>query len=132
MSNFAYVRDGRVVDVICAEQDFIDLITQNKLDRNPQDTGRWIQTSYNTRAGVHYGPDGLPDGGPALRDNFAGIGYHYDENLDSFYPPRPYDTWVLNMDTLQWEAPVPFPTDDQLYCWDPTTNNWKQISHLGE
>ena len=129
MSNFAYVRDGRLVDVICAPQNFIDLITQNKLDRNPQDTGRWIQTSYNTRAGVHYGPDGLPDSGVALRVNFAGIGYNYDENLDAFYPPRPYDTWILNVDTCQWEPPVPYPEDDTMYRWDPTINNWAPWSY---
>lgn len=117
MSNYAFVRDGRVVDVIVAEQDFIDQLPATG-------TGSWIQTSYNTHGGVHYGPDGQPDGGVALRENFAGIGYHYDSNLDAFYPPRPYDTWILNMDTLLWEAPVDYPADGHLYQWNPATNNW--------
>jgi hypothetical protein len=117
MSNYAFVKDGRVVDVIVAEQDFIDQLPGTG-------TGSWIQTSYNTRGGVHYGPDGQPDGGVALRKNFAGIGYHYDAEQDAFYPPRPYDTWILNMDTLTWQPPVAYPEDGNLYRWDPATNNW--------
>lgn len=117
MSNYAFVKDGRVVDIIVAEQEFIDQLPNTGV-------GQWIQTSYNTRAGVHYGQDGQPDGGTALRKNFAGIGYHYDAELDAFYPPRPYDTWTLDPETATWTAPVAYPTDGQLYQWDPATNNW--------
>lgn len=80
MSHFAQVKDGIVVNVIVAEQDFIDTGLVG-------DPAEWIQTSYNTRDGVHYGPDGLPDGGIALRQNYAGIGYTYDPVLDAFFPP---------------------------------------------
>ena len=47
MSHFAEVIDGKVVRVIVAEQDFIDSGAVG-------DASRWIQTSYNTRQGVHY------------------------------------------------------------------------------
>ena len=120
MSHYAYVRDGVVTDVICAEQDFIDLITQQKLDRNPQDTGHWIQTSYNTRGGIH-----LQNGTP-LRKNFAGVGDLYNEQADAFYRPRPYDTWILNTETYLWEAPVELPVDEKKYTWNPATNNWRE------
>ena len=58
MSHFAKVLDGKVVQVIVAELEFFDTF----VDSSP---GQWIQTSYNTRGGVHYGPDGKPDGGIA-------------------------------------------------------------------
>ena len=122
MSHYAFVRDGLVVDVIVAEQDFIDLITQQALDRNPTGTGEWIQTSYNTHAGQHTA------GGTPLRKNFAAIGYLYDPEADAFYPPKPYDTWILDTDTYQWRAPVPYPEDQGLCAWDPATNTWQPVA----
>jgi hypothetical protein len=99
MSHFAKVLDGKVVQVIVAELDFFDTF----VDSSP---GQWVQTSYNTRGGVHYGPDGEPDGGAALRGNYAGIGYTYDGANDVFYAPQPEPEWALNTITWLWEAPV--------------------------
>ena len=73
--------------------------------------GVWVQTSYNTRGGVHYNPEtGEPseDQTKALRYNYAGIGYTYDDALDAFIAPKPALTdvisdWVLNEDTCLWE-----------------------------
>jgi hypothetical protein len=76
--------------------------------------GRWIQTSYNTRGGIHYLPDDqrdenghkIPSGKPHLRYNFAGIGFYYDEVKDAFIPPKPVDLagkWIFNDDTCLWE-----------------------------
>jgi hypothetical protein len=100
MSHFAKVLDGKVVQVIVAEQEFFDTF----VDSSP---GQWMQTSYNTRGNVHYGPDGEPDGGIALRGNFAGIGYIYDAQNDVFYEPQPDASWILNEQTWLWEAPPP-------------------------
>ena len=118
MSHFAKVENGVVTQVIVAEQDVID--------SGLFGTG-WVQTSYNTHGGVHYGQDGQPDGGVALRKNYAGIGYSYDEQLDAFIPPQPYPSWVLNGDTCLWQAPVPYPEDGQKYEWDEETISWKLI-----
>ena len=120
MSHFAKVLDGKVIQVIVAEPEFFDTF----VDSSP---GQWIQTSYNTRGNVHYGPDGQPDGGVALRGNYAGIGFNYDASIDAFYPPQPYPSWVLSPLTLLWEAPVPYPTDDKLYKWDEATTSWVEI-----
>ena len=69
--------------------------------------GRWIQTSYNTRGGVHYGPDGEPDDGMPLRYNYAGIGFTYDEVRDAFIAPEPEPVagggWILDDETLTWQ-----------------------------
>ena len=126
MAHHAKVLDGKVVQVIVAEPDFFDTF----VDSSP---GSWIQTSYNTRGGVHYGQDGQPDGGVALRGNYAGIGYTYDNSytIDSvvgvFYAPQPYPSWILNTSTFLWEAPVPYPTDGKNYVWDEATLSWVLI-----
>jgi hypothetical protein len=71
MSHFAEIDDdGIVLRAIVAEQDFIDSGLVG-------DSSNWIQTSYNTHGGVHYGQDGEPDGGTQLRKNYAGTGYTY-------------------------------------------------------
>ena len=121
MSHFAKVLDGKVIQVIVAEPDFFDTF----VDSSP---GSWIQTSYNTRGGLHYGSDGHPDGGTALRGNYAGIGYVYDAANDVFYAPQPFHSWVLNKSTWLWDAPVAYPIDGKLYVWDEPTLGWVQIT----
>ena len=82
MSHFAEISGSTVTRVIVAEQDFIN--------SGAVGTGsNWIQTSYNTHGGVHYGPDGEPDGGVALRKNYAGVGYTYNSGSDAFISPQP-------------------------------------------
>jgi hypothetical protein len=50
--------------------------------------GRWKQTSYNTRGGVHHDPvTNQPDGGVPRRMNYAVIGGTYDAARDAFIPP---------------------------------------------
>jgi len=61
------------------------------------------QTSYNTFQGVHYDENRKPDGGKALRGNYAGIGYIYDPSLDAFLPPQPNNT-ILNPVLFRYEA----------------------------
>ena len=92
MSHFAKVVDGKVTQVIVAEQEFFNTF----VDSSP---GTWIQTSYNTRGNQH--PEGRP-----LRGNYAGIGYTYDATNDVFYAPKPSDTAVLNETTWLWEDTV--------------------------
>ena len=127
MSHFAKVIDGIVTEVLVIEQDVID----TGLFGNPSS---WIQTSYNTRGNIHYGPDGQPDGGVALRGNFAGIGFIYDKEYDVFYAPKPYASWVLNEDTCLWEAPIPYPGPEWNldndpspgWIWDEDMKGWKK------
>jgi hypothetical protein len=121
MAHFAKVQDGIVTQVIVAEPEFFNTF----VDTSP---GEWIQTSYNTRGGVHYAPNSNdPDGGEALRKNYAGIGFTYDRGRDAFIPPRPYASWTLNDSTCLWEAPVSYPTDGQDYIWNEDTTSWDLI-----
>ena len=123
MSHFAKVENGTVTQVIVAEQDVID-------------TGMfgsgWIQTSYNTRGGVHYNQNNEPseDQSRALRKNYAGVGYTYDSERDAFIPPQPYASWVLDDATCLWTAPVAMPTDDKQYNWDESTQSWVEAQNI--
>ena len=124
MSHFAQIDEQNIVtQVIVAEQDFIDGLT---------DSGSWVQTSYNTYGGKHYDPEtGLEDDVTPLRKNYAGIGYTYDSDRDAFIPPKPYESWVLNEDECLWYSPVECPelTQEQIdsrtyYKWDEETLSW--------
>lgn len=123
MGHFAKVNNGVVEQVIVAEPEFFDTF----VDSSP---GVWLQTSYNTRGGVHYDPaTGEPsaDQSKALRKNYAGIGYSYDATRDAFIPPKPYASWILDDQTCLWNAPVPYPTDGKHYQWDEATTSWVEI-----
>lgn len=69
----------------------------------------WKQTSYNGNFRVRY----------------AGRGYSYDPTLDAFIPPKPFESWVIDTDTVNWKAPLEEPTltQEQIdagssYRWD--------------
>lgn len=114
MSHFAKVCDGKVVQVIVAEPEFFDTF----VDSSP---GTWIQTSYNTYGGKHL------LGGTPLRKNYAGIGYTYDSARDAFIPPQPFTSWTLNEESCLWEAPIPMPTDGEMYSWDEANQTWVKV-----
>jgi hypothetical protein len=64
------------------------------------------------------------------RKNYAGVGYTYDAERDAFIAPKPFDSWVLNEETCQWEAPIIYPNDGERYVWNETVLNW-QLLDLG-
>ena len=116
MGHYARVTDGVVTNIIVAKVEFFDTYVDDTV-------GDWIKTSYNTVGGVHYGQDGNPDGGVALRYNFAKIGGSYDAEADAFYEEQPYPSWVLNTDTYLWEAPVAKPSG-VASIWIEETRSW--------
>jgi hypothetical protein len=60
-----------------------------------------------------------------IRKNYAGIGYTYDPALDAFIAPKPFDSWLLNEETAQWEAPIAYPTDGLIYSWKEELGDWE-------
>jgi hypothetical protein len=119
MKSYAVLNsDNRVINVISIDAEMVA-------------TGLWgdphfvKETCKDTKAGIHYGPDGLPDGQPGLRKNYAGIGYTYDRELDAFIPPSPYPSWIVNPDTGLWEAPVPLPDQVDFYQWNERWLSWE-------
>jgi|TARA_Y100000034_G_C6846711_1_gene383630 hypothetical protein len=120
MSHFAEIdKDGVVLRVIVAEQDFINTGLVG-------DSYKWIQTSINTSGGVHYDQNYKPDDGLALRMNYAEVGGTYDKTRDAFIPRKDFDSWTLNEETCRWEPPTPEPIDKPHY-WDESTTSWKEI-----
>ena len=121
MSHFAEIDENNIVlRVIVAEQDFIDSGAVG-------DPKKWIQTSYNTRGGVHYitsSSTPSADQSKALRKNYACVDYLYDPVLDAFIPPKPFLSWTLNKDTCYWDPPIPCPEGDVLYVWDEPSLQW--------
>lgn len=123
MAHYVKVVNGVVTNGIVASPEFFERF----IDDSP---GQWLQTSYNTRGGIHYDPNSnVPsqDQSKALRKNYAGIGYTYDAQRDAFIPPKPYNSWVLNEDTCLWDPPIPYPTDGKDYKWDEPTVSWVEI-----
>lgn len=109
MSHFAEIDKNNIVLRVLvgdnnAPNEGLDWIIENL-------GGRWIQTSYNAN----------------FRKNYAGIGFTYDEERDAFIPPKPFESWLLNEETCQWVAPVPYPEDDIEYMWDELVQDWQAV-----
>jgi len=61
------------------------------------------------------------------RKNYAGLGFTYDEEKDAFIPPKPYNKWILNEDTCNWESPVEYPLDGKIYIWNDNKGEWEEL-----
>jgi len=122
MSHYAQLDENNVVVFV------IHAKSNDKEDEFTESTGDvWKQTSYNTYGGVHY-TDGEPseDQTKALRFNYAGKSYTYDETRDAFIPPQPYASWVLDEDTCLWVAPIAYPAEGD-HVWDEEAGNWVEV-----
>lgn len=74
---------------------------------------KWIQTSFNRR----------------IRKNFASYNYKYDKERDAFIPKQPYQSWVLNEQTCNWESPIPMPEniEGHYWVWNESIIDWESI-----
>jgi hypothetical protein len=120
MAHFAKLdENNNVIDVTTVNNDSID-------PNNEEETGiafliqitghsKWKQTSYNNN----------------IRKKYAGIGMIYNEELDGFHEKQPYESWTLDLDTLDWKAPIPYPPIDvenyKRYQWNEEALNWEEI-----
>jgi len=127
MASFAKIENNIVTTVVSVvnevitdsneiEQETIGIQFLRTLYNEPN--AIWKQTSYNTHGGVHN------NNGTPLRKNHAGIGYTYDSQRDAFIAPKPFNSWILNESTCNWEAPIAYPTDEQRYNWNEETQSW--------
>jgi len=127
MAHYAVLDSGNTVTMVfVGRDDVVDGIDDWETYYAPE--GFTVkQTSYNTRGGVHY-TDGEPsaDQTKALRFNYAGIGFTYDEDRDAFIPPQPYASWVLDEDTCLWVAPIAYPAEG-VHVWDEETTDWVEV-----
>jgi hypothetical protein len=107
MAHFAEIDENNLVIRV--------LVTDNDAPNEGHDWlvenlgGTWIKTSYNGK----------------IRKNFAGIGFTYNEELDSFVSPQPFPSWKLDKRNSQWKAPVAYPTDGFTYFWNEEGLTWE-------
>ena len=131
MASFAKIENKIVITVVSVvnevlkdsngiEQEQIGIQFLRTLYNEPN--AIWKQTSYNTNSGVH------SLGGTPFRKNHAGIGYTYDQTRDAFIAPKPFNSWILNEITCNWEAPVAYPQDGNKYKWNEEILNWELIN----
>jgi len=101
---------------------------------------KWIQTSYNTRGGKHYdnktGELSI-DQSKALRGNYAGLSYEWDESNQIFWPEKPYASWVKDTINAKWQSPLGeapdlgAEIDTHRYEWNEVNQSWDKKSSLG-
>lgn len=113
MAHYAFLDDNNIVIEVIVGKDENELLD----GKAPEDWysefrgQRCLRTSYNGR----------------IRKNFAGVGFAYNPELDAFIAPKPYESWVLNTESAQWEAPKPYPQDGKVYHWEESELDWKEL-----
>lgn len=121
MAHFAKLDENNIVLAINVVNN--DVITVNGVESeqagiefltNLYGHSAWKQTSYNG----------------TIRKNYAGVGYSYDESRDAFIQPKPYNSWVLNESSCQWESPIPHPNDGKHYVWFELNQQWIEITGI--
>jgi len=116
MAHFAQIVDGIVEQVIVVSNDdapdpYPDSDTAGQaFIASLGLTGEWRQTSYHATFRAHY----------------AGIGFTFDADNDVFIPPQPFPSWTLD-DQWNWQAPTPYPDDDNFYVWNEDTQTWVEV-----
>jgi len=144
MAHFAKIgANGKVIQVLTLDnKDMLNAdgvedesVGQQYLEtHNNWPAQMWIQTSYNTGHNKH----NSGDDSKALRGNYAGIGYTWDEDNQIFWPKKPYASWVKNTSTARWQSPIgdaPALTAEQeeqneagthlwYYNWDEDNQSW--------
>jgi len=111
MAHYAFLDDNNIVTEVIVGIDETELIE----GKDPETWygafrgQRCVRTSYNGN----------------IRKNYAGLGFYFDEELDAFIPPKPFDSWTLNVETCSWQAPAEYPEDGGYYRWDEETMSWR-------
>lgn len=120
MAHYAFLNENYIVTEVIVGKDYDG--STNWEEHYGNIRGQLCkQTSYNTIGGIHL------KGGSPFRKNYAGIGFTYDPELDAFYPPKPFPSWILNKETCLWESPIPQPADGKRYMWNEEKVEWEEI-----
>lgn len=63
-------------------------------------------------------------------DDLICRGFKYNKEKNVFIPPKPFESWILNEETFQWNPPIPYPTgSEQRHVWDEESKNWKELNN---
>ena len=116
MAHFAKLNDdNKVIEVNVLNKDVLDMNNEEAsgisfLTDWSGGYSNWKQTSYNGN----------------FRKNYAGLGYIYDSIRDAFIAPKPFNSWVLDESTCQWQAPIAYPQDGKMYRWNEDLS-WVEV-----
>jgi hypothetical protein len=124
MAHYAFLDENNIVTEVIVgvnEDELIEGLTPEEWYGQLRGQ-KCVRTSYNTIAGTHR------VGKASFRKNYAGIGFIYDEELDAFYEPSPYPSWIFNTDKCIWEAPIEIPIGQGPKRWDEELGNWVNIN----
>lgn len=114
IAHYAFLDENNIVTEVIVgrnEDEVVDGISDWEAYYGEFRGQRCVRTSYNAN----------------IRKNYAGIGFYFDEERDAFIPPKPFDSWVLDEETCQWGAPVPYPEDGGVYFWNEDLLNWEEV-----
>lgn len=107
MATYVKLNNNIVTKACIADADFVSTYQ----DGEP---GKWIEVSDS----VNYS-----------------IGDTYIPSSNKFKPPRPFSSWVWNVDNWSWESTVELPTtdnDDDEISWNDDTQQWVVTSRVAE
>jgi hypothetical protein len=121
MAHYARLDENNYVIGVHKLDDFFELNDFGELDEKRAekklkeihgDDTKWKKTSYNDN----------------IRRRYASVGGQYDQISDAFIDPKPYPSWVLNNETLIWEAPKPKPPTigGQHWDWNEEQQEWEE------
>jgi len=111
LGHYAFLDENNIVTEVIVgknENEIVDGITDWEAYYGEFRGQTCVRTSYNGN----------------IRKNYAGIGFTYDAQRDAFISPKPFDSWLLDEETAQWQAPIAYPTDGLIYQWDETVLDW--------
>lgn len=116
MAHFAELDENNIVlrVVVIANDVLLDdnNVEQESLGRTFCESlfggGTWVQTSYNHN----------------IRQMYASVGGEYDSVADKFKPRKPFNSWIWNSSSWDWEAPVAMPATGGPYRWNEAQQQW--------
>lgn len=99
---YAVIKEGKVVNLINSDAEYAESVLKNVLPAFDE----LVEVTGET--------------------GFAFIGEPYLNG--KFIPPKPFNSWVLDEGTRQWQAPVAYPEEGGMYAWDEDTLSWIETS----
>ncbi len=122
---FAKIKDNIVLDVIVADQDFINSL--------PSEEGvTYVETQDHLENGI-LKDDNNNQIGTHSQLNSASIDGNYDPVNDVFYAIQDFPSWKLDSN-YEWQAPIVMPEKEgYLYFWDEdlyqadNTKGWVEV-----
>tara|TARA_R100000479_G_C6225342_1_gene143225 strand:- start:42 stop:401 length:360 start_codon:yes stop_codon:yes gene_type:complete len=118
MAHFAEINENNIVTKVIVVHNNELLLGEEEVETKGIDFceglfghRNWVQTSYNAN----------------FRYNFAGVGFTWDSENNAFYAPKPFASWSLDENYI-WQAPVPYPDDNEAYTWNEENQSWDLIT----